>query len=96
MNNYDLWEAIPIACLLISKSGLINDINPSAEILFNVSKKKVLKQKITSIFESDINFLKHFSDLGKGSNTLKFKKSIIHLKDASILTDIRIVFTNNK
>lgn len=96
MNNYDLWEAIPIACLLTSKSGLISDINPSAEILFNVSKKKVLKQKITSIFKSDINFLKHFSDLGTGSNTLKFKSSIIHLKDVAILTDIRIIFTNNK
>ena len=78
MNNYDLWEAIPIACLLTSKSGLIIDINPSAEILFNVSKKKVLKKTITSIFESDINFLKHFSDLGEGSNTLKFKGSIIY------------------
>ena len=41
-------------------------------------------------------FLKHFSDLGTGSNTLKFKSSIIHLKDVAILTDIRIVFTNNK
>ena len=82
MNNYDFWEALPIACLLTTKSGLICDINPSAEILLNIAKKKVLKKTIFSIFESDINFLKHFSDLGKGSNTLKFKKSIIHLKDA--------------
>ena len=77
MNNYDLWEAIPVACLLTSKTGLISDINPSAEILFNVSKKKVLKKTINSILESDIDFLRHFSDLGKGSNTLKFKSSII-------------------
>lgn len=94
MKDWSMWEILPIACVLTSKTGALIDVNPSAETYLNAAKKNLINKSIHEIFRSDIDFLKHFKTISKNEGNLKLKSIFVQVNGETILSDIWIITFN--
>jgi len=57
LNYKDIFDTLPDGYIFLDKEKFINDLNQSAELILNVSRKKLIGQNLNKLFPCEINEL---------------------------------------